>query len=144
MTWSNTKTLADWTGAEYKQYCIAFRAQVPDDGICEKTDGCILREAGICKASNMWPHLWNLSGLSGKEIELAKLVDGAKYITRVNGFVKFWTEKPQKFVGGVHDAPDEKCAGMMSGNLFPSVQPGQIIFLGDAYPPIIQLESDGE
>lgn len=144
MTWNNAKTIAEWTGAEYKRYCISFRAQVPDGGICEETDGCVLREAGICKASNMFPHLWNLSGLSEKEINLAKAVDGAKYITRSDGFVTLWTEKPQKDSGGVYDASDDKRAGMMSGNLFPSVKSGQIVFLGDAYPPVMSLEGIGD
>lgn len=125
---NNDKPLSEWTLAESKTYCEEFRKSVVDSGVCEETPGCILREKGICKAANTWPHLWDLNRLSEQELAICNAV-GAKWVSRDttlrSNLVTLWEHEPAvrskegnfggTFIAEVH----KKC--------FPSVRPGDLI-----------------
>ena len=85
------KQLKDWTLDEAKQYCIDFRENLADTEVCEETSGCILREKGICKKANRWPHLWELFDLSEEEMTLCKMI-GAHWLFKMplGGPIYIW------------------------------------------------------
>ncbi len=125
------KPLSEWTLREAKRYCVAFRETVDDSDVCEETDGCVLREKGICKKANRWPHLWDLNSLTEPEIAIMQAM-GAKWVSRdenrYDGSVDLWMEKPLYGDGMYNNTCENGLAATIHNSaLFTSVHPGECI-----------------
>ncbi len=126
------KPPCEWTLREAKEYCEVFRERVPSGKVCEQEPGCVLRERGICKIENKWPHLWDVSRLTEREANIMKAV-GAKWVSlsrnAKNERVILWRDKPEKSKNGMFYGAIS--IAYVSTDLFPSVKPGDCVRLED-------------